>query len=64
MKPSDFFTEEEFPDLGGPRLVFDSPLDELRRGPKEGISDLDAAYSLAQLAYNQLAIARRQPIGC
>lgn len=45
--------------------MFDSSLvDELRLGPKEYISDLDAAYCLAQLAYNQLeAFQTRGSVG-
>src|SRR6266700_438834 len=55
MKPSDFFTFEEFPALGGMRRVFDATLvDRLRLQPEEGTSDLDAGYALAKLAYDDL----------
>jgi len=63
MKPSDFFVPEEDQDwdLKGidpwdrVRDVFDAALvDRLRTQPQEGISDLDAAYALTQLAHDEL----------
>ncbi|SRR6266487_3332258 len=55
MKPSDFFTEADFPALGGTRRVFDAELvDSFRLRPREDISDLDAAYGLTRLARDEL----------
>jgi hypothetical protein len=55
MKPSDFFSYEEIPEFGGSAWFFDSPLvEELRTAPKEGISDLEAAFGLTQLAHEAL----------
>ncbi len=63
MKPSDFFVEEEDPgwdpegvDLWtGVRPVFNAELvGKLRLQPQEGINDVDAAYSLTQLAHDEL----------
>jgi hypothetical protein len=63
VKPSDFFYEEEDPewDLKGldpwRRMitVFNSELVEgLRDSPQRGISDIEAAYGLAQLARDEL----------
>src|SRR6266536_266574 len=55
MRPSDFFTEADFPVLGGTRRVFDADrADKLRLTSEEGTSDLDAGYVLAKLAYDDL----------
>lgn len=55
MKPSDFFTWVEVPDLGGTRSVFDGDLvDSFRLRPRDDISDLEAAYGLTQLARDEL----------
>ena len=56
MRPSDFFTWVEYPDLDGERLVLDADLvDSFRLRPREDISDLDAAYGLTQIARDELA---------
>jgi hypothetical protein len=55
VRPGDFFGEEYFEQLGGTRRVFDSPrVDQLRLQPEQGISDLDAAHALTQLAHDEL----------
>lgn len=55
MKASDFFTWVEFPEPFGGRSVLDPDLVEsFRLKPREDISDLDAAYGLAQLARDEL----------
>ncbi len=61
MKPSDFFREEQDPDWsmnGDPwsvRSVFDEDLVvQLRRGPGEDNTDIEAAFGLAHLAQREL----------
>jgi hypothetical protein len=55
VRPSDFFTEEYFEQLGGTRRVFDAPrVDKLRLQPEVDTGDLDVAHSLAQLAHDEL----------
>jgi hypothetical protein len=54
VKPSDFFIWVEYPDLGGTRSVLDTDLVEsFRLRPRDDISDLEAAYGLAQLARDE-----------
>ena len=55
MQPSDFFTQAEFAEPFGTRSVLDVQLvDSFRLGPREDVSDLDAAYALTQLANDEL----------
>ena len=56
VKPSDFFTWVELPEpFEGSRSVLDTDLvDSFRLRPREDISDLEAAYGLAQLARDEL----------
>ena len=55
MTPSDFFTWVEFPDPDGSRRVLDVDLvDSFRLRPRSDITDLEAAYGLAQVARDEL----------
>jgi hypothetical protein len=55
VRPIDFFNWVEYPDLDGGNWVLDADLvDSFRLRPREDISDMDAAYGLAQLARNEL----------
>jgi hypothetical protein len=55
VTPSDFFTWVEFPDLDGSRRVLDVDLvDSFRLRPRSDITDLEAAYGLAQIARDEL----------
>ena len=65
MKPSDFFVEEENPewDLKGldpwrrTQMVLDTTFYRSpRTAPQQPIDDPDAAYALAQLAHEELAV--------
>jgi hypothetical protein len=54
VKPSDFFIWVEVPDLGGTRSVLDTELvDSFRLRPRADVSDMEAAYGLAQLALDE-----------
>jgi hypothetical protein len=55
VRPSEFYVSVEFPELGGTRTVLDASLvDSFRLQPKEGVRDLDAAFAIARLAYDEL----------